>query len=312
MKRAFKNVDVEYCDYNEINDKVSSFIEKEEYLNYDRIFITDISVNDKVAILIDSNINIKHKLHLVDHHGTALWLAERYNWAHVRTEESNLFPSLEPLEGSSRDKVMASGTSLLYKFLRNKHIPNIEPNPKLKSFVEVVRRFDTWEWHNIYKSEHPKRLNDLLYLIGRENFVERFYNNPMPTFDDSEEKLLGVEQYRINKYIWRMKQNVKFAPLLVDGKEYKVAWLFAEQYGSLLGNAIAEEHGDSIDFVALIDMSCNKVSLRGIHDHINLGKDIARHFGGGGHPRASGFEITNKLAIELFLKSFNQLQGENK
>jgi nanoRNase/pAp phosphatase (c-di-AMP/oligoRNAs hydrolase) len=52
----------------------------------------------------------------------------------------------------------------------------------------------------------------------------------------------------------------------------------------------------------LIDMGGNKVSLRTIHDDINLGTDVAKRFGGGGHAKASGFvfdELVVKHSLDL-------------
>jgi nanoRNase/pAp phosphatase (c-di-AMP/oligoRNAs hydrolase) len=53
-------------------------------------------------------------------------------------------------------------------------------------------------------------------------------------------------------------------------------------------------------------MGSNKVSLRGIHSDIRLGVDVARHFGGGGHDKASGFELSKSLPQELFDKIFKE------
>jgi oligoribonuclease NrnB/cAMP/cGMP phosphodiesterase (DHH superfamily) len=283
-----ENVSIEYCDYNQINTKIMHFITGKGYEKYDRIFITDISVNEEVAKTIDKLFRQGVGFQLVDHHATALPLAERYPmWCEVRVEESNL----GIYQDDTREKVLSSGTSLFYKFLRNKHLPKIEKNAILKTFVEVIREYDSWEWHNVFKSDHPKRLNDLLYIVGREKFIERFSDNPLPTFTDTELTLLEIEEHRINKYIWYKKQEVKTDAIVINNKVYKFAYVFAEQNSSLLGNAIAQEYGDKIDFVAIFDIGSNKVSLRGIHDHINLGTEIAKNYGGGGHAKSSGFEI---------------------
>lgn len=297
-KTAFDNIDIEYCNYTEINEKILDFLHNEKPTDYDRIFITDISVNEEVAETLDMIYRGGvSKVQLVDHHGTALWLAEKYPmWCHVRTEETNLYKGLD-----TREKVLASGTSLFFKFLRDKHLPRVEFNSKLKAFVETVRRYDCWEWHNIYKDDQPKRLNDLYYLIGRDDFLERFTSSPLPVFTETELKLLEVEQHRINKYIWYKKQEVKEIKWQIGGKTYTVAYVFAEQHSSLLGNAIAEDLGDTIDFVLIVDVGNSKVSLRGIHDYIDLGRDVAKYMGGGGHPKASGFEFNDTLRSVLLL-----------
>jgi uncharacterized protein len=303
-ENAFQDVDIEYVDYGEVNAVFNAFLDEHgEETEYDRVFMTDISIDRETAIRLNS-LPVRFKFTLVDHHKTALWLNE-YDWSHIRAEESNLYKGIE-----AREEVMSSGTSLFFKFLRDKHLPNVEFNKNLKAFVEVVRRYDSWEWNNVYKDDHPKKLNDLLYLIGRENFLERFMRHPLPTFTDTELTLLAVEEYRANKYIWKKKQEVEMLEVDVDGLTYNVAYVFAEQYSSLLGNAIAEELGDNADFVALIDVAYNKVSIRGIHDDLDLGKSVAKVLGekhgkrGGGHPKACAFEFNDMLAEDLVQKIF--------
>jgi oligoribonuclease NrnB/cAMP/cGMP phosphodiesterase (DHH superfamily) len=297
-----ESVDVEYCDYNEINKKVKYFFAGVKHDDYDRIFITDISLDVETAKLINTHPLVKQgKLQLIDHHKTALYLAETYPWAEVRVEESNMFPEFD-----DRDKILASGTSLFYKFLRNKNIPKIRTNPRLKAFAENVRRYDCWEWNNHYNDTHPKRLNDLLYIIGREKFVDRFSNNPMTIFTDTEEILLEIEEQRINKYILQKKQDVVTEFVEIDDKKYHIAYVFAESNTSILGNEIAKDYNGYVDFVAIIDISRNKVSLRGIHSFPRLGLDIASHFGGGGHDNSAGFEFDVSLSHSLFKKVFKK------
>lgn len=304
-KRAFgNNVQIVYNDYEEINKNIVKFLDEEKVTDYYDIFITDISVNDEVAERLD----LIHRggvatVHLVDHHGTALPL-NRYEWSHVAIEEELLYGELE-----QRDKGMSSGTSLFFKYLLDE---GFLYNDMLKPFVETVRRYDTWEWYNVYNDNHPKRLNDLLYLIGREKFLERFSNQDLPyTFSDTELTLLEVEEHRINKYIWKKKQEVKIAMAPIDDdSDVKFGYVFAENYGSQLGNAIAEELGDEVDFVAIIDMASNKVSLRGKHDYINLGRDVAKVFGelhgtrGGGHAKSCAFSLPASFKEELLNKAF--------
>ncbi|MCY6372578.1 hypothetical protein [Clostridium ganghwense] len=83
---AYKdNINIEYCNYSgaeNINVKVKNFILSNEYEEYDMIFITDISVNEEVAELINDNIEAKH-IQLLDHHNTAKWLNDKYEWSKV-------------------------------------------------------------------------------------------------------------------------------------------------------------------------------------------------------------------------------------
>ena len=71
-KIAFgEDIDVVRCGYGNIDDKVEEFINIDE--EYDKLFITDISVKKKLA---DTLNNISDKVILLDHHKTALWLTD--------------------------------------------------------------------------------------------------------------------------------------------------------------------------------------------------------------------------------------------
>lgn len=174
-KYKFEDLDVEYCNYDEVDDKVRKFITEESH-KYDRVFITDISVNEDIAKDIEEYI--PHITNLIDHHATSEWL-NKYKWANVN-----------PLH---EDSTKSSGTTMLWDYLNQ---------PKeLYDFVEKVRRYDTWEWSTKFNDLHAKQLNDLLYLIGRDKFIERFSNNPSINFTDGEKLILEVEQCKINDYI---------------------------------------------------------------------------------------------------------------
>jgi uncharacterized protein len=285
-RHAFgNNVDVEYCDYNEINDKVSEFI-KSESQDYDMIFITDISVDENVAKEIEDHIG--DKTVLIDHHPTAKWL-NKYKWATVEEFEESV--------DLNEEYVKSSGTSLFYDYLWENYGLN---NELLFELAEKIRRYDTWEWSTKYNDVHAKQLNDLLYIVGRNNFVNRFVNDPSIELRDNEKFLLNIEQDRIDNYIKKKAENLRRVNIL----NYKAGVVFAEQYNSELGNALAKQNPD-LDFIAIINMASNKVSYRGIKDDIDLGKDVAKIFGGGGHPKAAGSQFDEELTNELIKRIFS-------
>lgn len=274
-KRMYKDISITYCNYDEIDYEVSRFIDKESRF-YDLVLITDISVDEYVAKEIDEYIG--HKTKLIDHHATAEWL-NKYKWANVN-----------PLH---EDNVKSSGTSMLFDYLN-------QPDG-LYDFVEKVRRYDTWEWSTKYNDEHAKQLNDLLYIVGREKFFNRFVSNPSIELTDSEKLILDIEQDKINHYIGKKKKQVKEKNIL----GYKAGVVFAEQYSSQLGNELAKEYVE-LDFIAIINTSSQSISYRGIKDYIDLGKDVAKVFGGGGHPKAAGSQIDEKHLDNFIFDLFNK------
>ena len=114
--------------------------------------------------------------------------------------------------------------------------------------------------------------------------------------------ILEIEQDKINQYISKKKKQVKEKNIL----GYKAGVVFAEQYSSQLGNELAKEYTD-LDFIAIINTSSQTVSYRGIKDNIDLGKDVAKVFGGGGHPKAAGSQI-DEVLLDSFVSSLFSIE----
>jgi len=280
-KFAFGNdVDIEYCNYDEINTKV------EEYFNsgleYD-CHITDISISEELAYKInDSDKNFQ----LLDHHATALNLNKFY-WCTVKVE--------------NEDGIKTSGTELYYHYLMNNGLLN--EYDVLDRFVELVRNYDTWRWSTLGDDGIIcKQVNDLLYLYGRSKFIDwclgELHFDTFPKLYESDELVLEIEQNNIDNYIKKKNEQMLIMPLC--GKTCGV--VFAEKYFSELGNRLCQMRPE-IDFVAMIDMS-GTVSYRTIKDDIDLGNDVAKLFGGGGHAKAAGSRFENGVQFDVINKIF--------
>lgn len=279
---AFKDIDVIRCNYNNINEKVENEIDNEEYK---KIFITDISVNKEIA---DKLNVISDKVILLDHHVTALFLNE-YSYALVQVDD---------------DKIgKMSGTYLFYEYL-NKNIKEFDSNNKLvKYLVELIRRYDTWEWKEIYNDINAKKLNDLMYMMGQDDFIEYVLEKALKEellFDLKAITMLDMKQKEIDNYIKLKNKSLKEIELL----GYKVGIVFADNYISELGNTLSELHTD-LDFIAIINISSGVISYRTNKDNINL-SDIAKFFGGGGHPKASGSTIDINKIQNFICDLFNK------
>ncbi|CEH31303.1 DHH family phosphoesterase [Aneurinibacillus migulanus] len=269
-KLAFgDDIQVDYSNYDDINDKISKLLSF-HLDKYDQVFITDISVNEELAARIEGLDSYdKKKFLLLDHHQTADWL-NRYKWARVKVES----------EG-----VKASGTTLFYDYLVQAGF--LLPDEALVRYVELVRQYDTWDWKE-NGNQHAKQLNDLFYILGRDRFVQRFTGNSSPDFTDTETMLLAIEQEKIEKYIKGKSKDIYVQH--VHG--YKAGVVFAEQYISELGNALAELNPE-LDFIAIVNMS-RVISYRTIKEEVNLG-DVAAIFGGGGHAKAAGSPVPKEI-----------------
>lgn len=308
-----ENVDVEYCDYKDVDEKVREF-----YLcndkPYDYIFITDISIDEENAQEIDSWI-ARDKVRLFDHHATALWL-NKYDWCDVKVT----LPVKKSVNDHSAfiDDVKTSGTELFYNYLTyHAYIcpGNFDSSilDNIKRFVEIVRDYDTWRWKDELGEEGIvcKQVNDLFYIYGRDEFIAWVLNNvekygpnvgvSFPFFTAKDEALLNHQQKDIDIYV---EQKDKQLAVFMDysGREYGV--VFAERYFSELGNRLCELHPE-LAYIAMIDICSGKISYRTIRDDIDLGGEIAHSLGGGGHRKAAGNtfdanDIQETVLTELF------------
>ena len=270
--------------YEENNEIIKNYILSGEYKDYRCTFITDISVNEEVAELIDKTKDLK--LVLLDHHPTAEWL-NKYDWANVCV--NNCFEK-------------TSGTELLFNFLVSSDgcVEDWNYFREIHDFVKQVKRYDTWLWKEKYNDDTPKKLNDLFYILGYDKFYsslkENNFNVKFLIHDYSY--LLENQQKKIDKYIEKKDKEIIGCKI----KNYNVGVVFANQYQSELGNRLSELN-PQYDLIAMIGE--NTFSYRAIKDNANCG-EFAKLFGGGGHPKASGSEINeeqkNKIIDLLFDK----------
>lgn len=280
-KFAFgNNVDIEYCNYDDIDSKVEEHFDSG--VEYD-CHITDISINEELAYKInDGDKNFQ----LLDHHATALGL-NKFWWCTVKVE--------------NEDDIKTSGTELYYKYLINNGFLN--ECDVLDRFVEVVRNYDTWRWSTLGDDGIIcKQVNDLFYLYGRDKFINwclaELHFDTFPRLEYADKLVLEIEQNNIDNYVKKKNEQMLIMPLC--GMTCGV--VFAEKYFSELGNRLCQMRPE-IDFVAMIDMS-GTVSYRTIKDNIDLGKDVAKLFGGGGHAKAAGSRFANGVQFDVINSIF--------
>lgn len=302
-----ENVDVEYCDYKDVDGKIREFYLCGNPDDYDVIYITDISVDEEVAAEIDSLVAAGQKWRLLDHHETALGL-NWYEWCKVQVcaPEDSYFKT--------------SGTELFAMYLFENELfdhYNAKTITNIERFVQIVRDYDTWRWKELGEEGLVcKQVNDLFYIYGREKFIEWVMdqltksepelktlhgeifaildpNNTdqlrepyitFPRFTDIDNVLLEQKQKDIDRYVERKDKQLI---VQTDSFGYTYGVIFAEQYFSELGNRLCELHPE-LDYVAMIDICGGKVSYRTIREDLDVGGTIAHSFGGGGHQKAAG------------------------
>lgn len=261
-----KNVDITYCNYDEVDSLVKEYITKMDK-DHDTCFITDICIRNDLASVIDGNY--KNNFKLIDHHKTALEL-NKYDWCTVETE-------------NNETGLMTSGTELFSKYLIEHKYLDVD----VSDFVRIVTDYDTWRWSTLGKEGLvSKDVNDLLYLYGREKFetwcMREIESGKFPYFDEESSLMLSFNRNEIEKYI---KEKDKTIIVKCNG-EYMYGVVFADKYISELGNELCKLNR-KLDYIAIVNMSTRSVSYRTIKDDVDMGM-IAKKYGGGGHPKAAG------------------------
>lgn len=273
-----------------VSQEIETFIEQELAPGMS-VVITDVSVNEKVAALIQKQVARGHSFVLIDHHPTALPLSAKYDWANVVVEESGKKPS---------------ATSLYYDYLIQKGA--LAPTDVLSHYVELVRAFDTWDWE-ASGNDQAHQLNLLFYLAERETFADQVIgrlrgeggDTDQFVFTEWESILIYAEERKIAAYEQKKLRQMKRLPVDIDldkPKQYTVGVVFLEQYHSTTGSFLCKSD-ETIDFVAMLDPGKGRISLRTTRDDVDLSV-IAAHYGGGGHPKAAGCSFTG-VTLKTFV-----------
>jgi len=280
-KMAFGDkANVYYCSYRNLNQRVEMVITHPAN-HQEEIYITDLAVNEAVEKKLEERFKQGHHIQMIDHHVTALHFNE-YKWGSVKPVYEN------------GKKTCA--TSLFYDYLMEHKL--LKPNSALEDFIDLVRQYDTWEWDE-NNNVAAKRLNDLFYILNREQFEEEMLKRlteNTETFEltDSENMILDLEEQKINRYIHsKSRQTIQ-----TFVEDFCVGIVHAENYLSELGNALNHVY-PHLDMIVLLNVSGKKMGFRTIHEEVNVA-EFAQKYGGGGHPKASGAELTRE-AFETFV-----------
>lgn len=304
IESANEKLNVHFCDYENINEYLRGFMHGSEWHEEDYIIISDISPDDKTADEIEDfmrneNVNVV----MLDHHPNA----EKYNcyvWSKVYIEYSN--------------GLKTSGASLVYDWFNR--LTYFEDNDRddcyyeiyrktmdvragaLEEFVDLVRCYDTWEWKtNKEIGQRARQLNMIFSKKDRDDFIEYILDryivgrDHFPEYTPDDQQIIqDVIRYEKKCY------NETFMSLRVLPKDgYIVGVCFGDHAVSIVCDMILEEYR-SIDYIININTTYRKLEFRTLRDDIDLGKDIASQYGGGGHPKAAGALLDDNMLMKMY------------
>lgn len=293
-----ENVDVEYCNYDDVDEKVEDFWKCVGDAEYDSVYITDISISEELIARIATHTGVR-KWHLFDHHATALGLNE-YEWCEV-------------MVGHHYSGIKTSGTELFSMHLfENEQFDHYDAHTiaNIGFFVDIVRDYDTWRWKEIGDEGIVcKQVNDLFHIYGYEKFIEWAIHQiqgidyisllqTFPCFSVTDKALLEQKQREIDIYVEsKNKQLVE----KIDQFGHTYGVVFADRFISELGNRLSEMHPE-LDYIAMIDISHGTVSYRTTSEDIDLGGEIAHSHGGGGHCKDAGSQFDISVVRDLVVR----------
>lgn len=274
-----------FCNYDDIDSAVLNLMEIVEPSTVDFIYITDISVKDETAEKLDKFCKDNNiQLNLIDHHGTAVRL-NKYDWANVITNYD--------------ENRKTCGASLLFDHL----YMNAEYAPKpMRVFVEMVRLWDTYQFETAGDfGELAKDLNYLFQNMQRNDFIQSMCCDYL--YDMHESFLAYLPDHAVIIAKAREREDAVFedakARLMIVGKDDHLAgFYFGGSYTSQVCNRLCKDN-PKLDYVCCINTVRGILEFRSIKDNINLGKDVASKWGGGGHPKAAGAQISEVVFYEM-------------
>lgn len=279
--KYFKNIDYILCEASDLECLL-----KEDFSNYEQIFICDLPLFRETINVIEDNSYLKEHLKHFDHHESSV------------SDNNHSFVN----EVISINGLTVSATYLFYQYLKSL---GDKLNKKFyEEFVEGVRAYDIWDKNGDF--ELGKKITNVFTLMEPVSFIDYICS-----LDDSKEFMITKEiedlilsnEKKMNNYFEKAYEKI----VITDYKGYKMAVTINEQYRSLLGNYICNKNKD-IDFVLIINFERFSCSLRCEKDGVDVSV-IASEFqhDGGGHTKSSGFILDSesipkiKKYVDLYL-----------
>ena len=277
-----ENVDYMLAMPSDIDSITESVINTNKHLEYDKIYITDICPTDRVLQMIDDNKDIKSKLLIFDHHeGRIADLTRNYTFL---------------TEKFDNEKGKTCGTSLFYDYLISNNL--ICKKESIEKLVELTRRYDTWEWKDIYNDLEADRLTTLMEALGYDLYIthitEKLLENDVFVFNDLENSLIDNKKAEIENYI-KEALNTMYVTKM-DGKD--VAIIYAEKYRNDIKDYISENKIVDVDLLIIIKLKEQSISYRSMKENVDVNA-FARKYAGGGHFEASGSHISSEKLKEI-------------
>lgn len=284
-KLAFENVEYVLCETFNLQDEIKKYYENGKIYNFDRIFVTDLWLEEPTLSKIANDERLQDKFFVFDHHKSALeGNFNKYSFTTIRIAD---------------DKGLCSGTSLFYEYLVNNGLIDIN-NKRINEFSELTRKYDTWEWKTKYNDEMPHELTLLFDSAGCEGYIQLMFEKLNNSVDDNfgfnelEKMLINNKINQVQEKLANYAKKVYYASVL--GLKAGIVFIDYE-YRNDLAEYFRQKNYD-MDFAMLIALDYGTISYRNIKDDVNV-RLIAEAMGGKGHDKAASSPIDENQKHEL-------------
>lgn len=284
-KLAFHDVDYVLCETFNLQNEILKYYSDKSIYSYDKVFVTDLWLEEPLLSRVAHDEKLKDKFFVFDHHKSAIKEGyDKYPFTTLRIED---------------EFGLCSGTSLFYEYLVANGL--LEKDDKtISDFVELTRRYDTWEWKTKYNDEESHKLTLLFDAVGHAGYINLMYqklkNNKTAGFSFDE-----LEKMLINNKINQVRTKLEGYAKKVTYKEVfglKAGIVFIDyEYRNDLAEYF-REHNFDMDFVMLISLDYGTISYRNIKESVNV-REIAEKMGGKGHDKAASSPISEEKKQEL-------------
>lgn len=280
---AFSEVDYELCGTFDLTSSVESYFEKDKIYHYDRIYVTDLCLEDPILSKVAMDSKLEGKVLVFDHHKT--FTDPKYT--------SHKFVTVKIED----EKGLCCGTSLFYKHLVSEGLID-KDNKCISEFVELTRQHDTWEWRNIYNNEKSRELSILFDALGYDGYIslmtEKLRKEDIFEFDSMERILIENRKKQIALKCEYYKDKIIYREIL--GMKAGIVFITYE-YRNELAEYFRENKFD-MDFTMMIALDPGVVAYRSVREGKAV-RPVAELFGGKGHDKAATNPITDEMVSKI-------------
>lgn len=274
---------VHYCSagtYGNLSTEINNVLDSSN--DVESIYVTDITPDENTVKRL---AGLEIPVQIIDHHETSAFLVEQY---------PNMIINKSSLNGQH-----TAAATLVYDYLvelnkREIHKGDILP----EKLAQITRSYDTWDWaldENDAYGVEARKFDGLLYIYGKEIFINhtlKALTESNQLMSDEDAIISDLQLKRDTTYITTQVKSAKYATFtLPDGAKVRAAVIIGDKLFSEIGNealkTIDPETNEKTHLAILFNNG--KLSFRS--DDVIDSSAVAKIFGGGGHPKASGAYI---------------------